>query len=60
MVCFKLLKVGKDLQTDEYFAVIHVSYEGHPMGGDGDIMILDCNDTTYCNGRLTKSTGSKT
>lgn len=41
MLRIKLLRMGKDVKTDKIFAVIHLWYDGHPMKGDGETLILE-------------------
>ena len=45
MIRLKLLKIVEDVSNGEKLAIVHLDYDNHPMGGDGEIILLETNTT---------------
>ena len=53
MIKIKLLRLGKDLESQRNFAVFWLNYNGCPMEGDGELIILE-EGQTHQDGRDVK------
>jgi len=45
MIKLRLIRLGKDLVSERNFAVFWLYYDGHPMDGDGELIILEEGQT---------------
>jgi len=45
MIKIKLLRLCKDLVSGKNIAVFWLNYDNHPMGGDGELIILEEGQT---------------
>jgi len=45
MIKLKLLRLCKDIDTGKNLAVFWLYYDNHPMGGDGELIILEEGQT---------------